>query len=93
MSRGRSIAFRILETVPSMEGRVIINREASVTPGTTGVSIHRFALHPVADDTLSAIAQQFYGDPSHWPRIFQANRDRIFGPDLIIPEQTLRISQ
>jgi nucleoid-associated protein YgaU len=46
-----------------------------------------------AGDTLAAIAQQFYGDPSQWPRIFEANRDQIFDPDLIFPGQTLRIPQ
>ena len=47
----------------------------------------------VAGDTLGAIAQQFYGDASRWPRIFEANRDQIFDPDLIFPGQTLRIPQ
>ena len=31
-------------------------------------------------DTLRSIAQQVYGDPTQWPRIYQANRDTI-GPD------------
>jgi nucleoid-associated protein YgaU len=47
----------------------------------------------VAGDTLSAIAQQLYGDASLWPRIFEANRDQIFDPDLIYPGQTLRVPQ
>jgi len=31
-------------------------------------------------DTLRTIAQQQYGDPAQWPRIYQANRD-VIGPD------------
>jgi nucleoid-associated protein YgaU len=46
-----------------------------------------------AGDTLAAIAQRFYGDASLFPRIFEANRDQLFDPDLIFPGQTLRIPQ
>jgi nucleoid-associated protein YgaU len=42
-------------------------------------------------DTLSAIAQQFYGDSSLYPRIFEANTDQLTDPDLIFPGQVLRI--
>jgi nucleoid-associated protein YgaU len=33
-----------------------------------------------AGDTLRSIAQQVYGDPEQWPRIYDANRETI-GPD------------
>jgi nucleoid-associated protein YgaU len=53
-----------------------------------------FAQHTVvAGNTLSGIAQQFYGNPSRWPRIFEANRDQILNPDRIFPGQTLRVPQ
>ena len=42
-------------------------------------------------DTLSAIAKQFYGKASAWPRIFEANRDQLDDPDRIKPGQVLRI--
>jgi nucleoid-associated protein YgaU len=45
----------------------------------------------VAGDTLRSIAQQFYGDESQWPRIFDENRDQIDDPDQIFPGQVLRI--
>jgi nucleoid-associated protein YgaU len=44
-------------------------------------------------DTLSAMAQSWYGDPNQWPIIFEANRDQIENPDLIFPGQILRIPQ
>jgi nucleoid-associated protein YgaU len=47
----------------------------------------------IAGDTLASIAKQLYGDASLWPRIFEANRDQIFNPNLIFPGQTLRIPQ
>ncbi len=42
-------------------------------------------------DTLSHIAQRFYGKASAWNAIYQANRDQIDNPDLIRPGQVLRI--
>ena len=44
-----------------------------------------------AGDTLSAIAQQFYGKASEYNRIFQANRDKLTDPDHIRPGQELVI--
>ncbi len=45
----------------------------------------------IAGDSLSGIAQQFYGDFSLWPRIFEANRDQISDPDQIFSGQLLCI--
>lgn len=42
-------------------------------------------------DTLSKIAKEFYGDPSLYPKIFEANRDQLTNPDLIRVGQKLRI--
>ena len=45
----------------------------------------------VKGDSLSKIAQHFYGDAQGWRRIYEANRDLIRDPDLIHPGQELRI--
>ena len=42
-------------------------------------------------DSLSKIAQQFYGDAKRWPEIFEANKDKIKDPNVIHPGQELRI--
>src|SRR5688572_19241439 len=42
-------------------------------------------------DTLSAIAQRFYGDANAYMRIFEANRDKLDNPDMIHPGQELII--
>ena len=53
-----------------------------------------FALHTVAPgDTLSSIADTFYGDPAKFQIIFAANRDQLADPDVIVPGQVLRIPQ
>ena len=69
-----------------------------VVPVTFGVALldpyHGFAQHTVvAGDTLSALAQQWYGDASAFPRIFEANRHQLSNPNLIFPGQVLRIPQ
>src|ERR687894_1307372 len=53
-----------------------------------------FAQYTVeSGDTLSGIAQQFYGDPERFRIIFQANRNQLDDPDEIFPGQVLRIPQ
>ena len=53
---------------------------------------HGFGQHTVvAGDTLSGIAQRFYGDAAGWNRIFEANRNVLGDPNLIRPGQVLRI--
>ena len=42
-------------------------------------------------DTLSKIAQEFYGDGSKFPVIFEANKPMLKSADLIYPGQVLRI--
>ena len=44
-----------------------------------------------AGDTLSRIAEKYYGDASLYTRIFQANRDVLSDPNKIRPGQKLRI--
>lgn len=53
-----------------------------------------YGFHPhtvVPGETLSGLAEAFYGDASQFPRIFEANRNVINDPDLIYPGQVLRI--
>ena len=44
-------------------------------------------------DTLSKIAQQFYGSANKYQAIFEANRPMLKDPDHIYPGQVLRIPQ
>ena len=53
-----------------------------------------FAVYTVkAGDTLSSIAQDFYGDPARFRTIFEANRNVLDDPDEIFTGQELRIPQ
>jgi nucleoid-associated protein YgaU len=42
-------------------------------------------------DSLSKIAEEFYGDKMLYPKIFEANRDQLTDPNKIKPGQKLRI--
>ena len=42
-------------------------------------------------DSLSKIAQKYYGDPALYTKIFEANRDLLKDPNRIQPGQKLRI--
>lgn len=42
-------------------------------------------------ETLSKIAQKYYGDASLYPQIFEANKDILKDPNLIKVGQKLRI--
>lgn len=51
-----------------------------------------YARHTVASgETLGKIAKHYYGDPSKYQKIFQANTDILKNPDLIYPDQELII--
>jgi nucleoid-associated protein YgaU len=44
-----------------------------------------------AGDTLSGIAQRFYGQPVAWPWLYRVNRAEITDPGLISPGQVLDV--
>jgi hypothetical protein len=53
-----------------------------------------FAIHRVRrGETLSTIAEQWYGDAGRFRDIYDANRNQLNDPDVIFPGQRLRIAQ
>ena len=68
------------QVVPIIFGRALIDPYAGFQQYTVQ-----------AGDSLSAIAQSFYGDGSLYPRIFEANTNQLTDPNLIFPGQVLRI--
>ena len=64
-------------------------------PSTVQDTLHPARRYHVVgkNQTLSDIAQLYYGSPAKWPKIYNANRDRLKNPDslragtrLTIPE-------
>jgi nucleoid-associated protein YgaU len=68
------------QVVPIIFGRALVDPYAGFQQYTVQ-----------SGDTLSAIAQQFYGNSSLFPRIFEANTNQLTDPNLIFPGQVLRI--
>jgi len=51
-----------------------------------------YAIHTVkSGESLSKIAKHYYGDPMKYKQIFDANTDQLKNPDLIHPDQVLKI--
>jgi nucleoid-associated protein YgaU len=86
--------LEVFESSPK-DGSEINKRVIPIVFGRALIDpFHGFAVHTVeAGDTLSAIAETFYGDPAKFDIIFAANRDKLSDPDVIVPGQQLRIPQ
>jgi nucleoid-associated protein YgaU len=63
------------------------------TTGTTAPGDNPYTQTYVvqAGDSLSKIAQKYYGDAGLYTKIFEANRDILKDPNKISPGQKLRI--
>jgi nucleoid-associated protein YgaU len=64
---------------------------ASSATGTPANNPYTQTYTVVSGDTLSKIAQKYYGDPALYTKIFEANRDVLRDPNKIMPGQKLRI--
>jgi nucleoid-associated protein YgaU len=80
-----------LPTLPGTPAGEFTLRDLLGVAGMLGDAALSCLYTVVSGDTLSGIAQKVYGDASLWPRIFQANRNQIDNPDVILPGQKLRI--
>jgi nucleoid-associated protein YgaU len=54
-----------------------------IHPTPTGAGIQTHIVVP--GDTLATIARTYYGTPTEWQRIFNANRQHATGPALLRP--------
>jgi len=61
--------------------------EKNTRQPTTPTQIHVVQ----SGDSLSKIAEKYYGDASLYTKIFEANRDVLSDPNKIKPGQKLRI--
>ncbi len=73
-------------------------RVAAVTEQAQTDAVIRQAVRPITrtytvrpGDTLSAIAERFYGNPGRWQWIYQANRSKISNPNSIYVGEKLTI--
>jgi len=64
---------------------------AEATASTSGSPSSVRSYKVQSGDTLSKIAKEFYGSASSYPKIFEANRDKLESPDKIQVGQELVI--
>ena len=51
-----------------------------------------YAIHTVkSGESLSLISKHYYGDPMKYTKIFEVNTDQLKNPDVIHPDQVLKI--
>ena len=62
---------------------------SDVTGGSSSTANKVYEVKP--GDSLSKIAKHYYGNANAWPKIFDANKDKLKNPDLIHPGQVLKI--
>jgi nucleoid-associated protein YgaU len=58
-------------------------------PEVVGLNFEKYTVRK--GDTLQKISQNFYGTTKKWPRIFEANKDILKGPNKIYVGQVLNI--
>ena len=66
----------------------------STSTNTAGQAADFRAAHQVTvepGDSLWSLSEAAYGDGEEWGRLYDANRDHITDPDLIYPQQQLRV--
>lgn len=78
---------RVVLAVGNVEGVEKVDEELEVKEPADAARMYTVQ----SGDTLSAIAQQFYGDPNRYNEIFDANRPMLTDPNMIYPGQVLRI--
>ena len=85
-----------IPAAPAARGRALT---APALPASGGAAIVRTARRPtwssnsvqtapvVSGHTLWALSQNYYGDPTRYPLIYEANKAEIHNPNLIYPGQ------
>lgn len=80
-------AEKIVLAVGNVEGVESVDDNLVVVTPKPQAQFHTV----VSGDTLSKIAQDFYGSANKYPVIFEANKPMLSHPDKIYPGQVLRI--
>lgn len=86
----QEVAEKAILTVGNIEGVARVDSQLQIEQAAAAESQAKFYTVK-SGDTLSKIAQEFYGSAGRYNEIFDANRPMLGHPDKIYPGQTLRI--
>ncbi|RYC67965.1 MULTISPECIES: peptidoglycan-binding protein LysM [Spirosoma] len=82
-------AEKIALAVGNVEGVSAVDNQLDVAEPTPAGTFYTVK----SGDSLSKIAKEVYGDATKYGIIFEANKPMLKDPDLIYPDQVLRIPQ
>lgn len=84
----QTAAKRVIPVTPV---KAVTAKRTAVVPKPKAVVVTTHTV--VKGECLWCIAgyKNIYGDPTKWPLIYQANKDKVKNPNLIYPGQVLRI--
>ncbi len=80
-------AEKLALAVGNVEGVTTVDNQLDVVNPTPEAKYYTVK----SGDTLSKISKEVYGDPMKYEIIFEANKPMLKSPDLIYPDQVLRI--
>ena len=75
------------EIAPDGVRELVIQQPSVTRPAAPTVRYHTLGEY----QTLSDVAAKYYGSAKHWPKIYEANKDRIDNPDFVKAGTRLRI--
>ena len=79
MQAGSKVAAQAAAVVSAQADALVVHHEQA----------RHYTVRP--GDTLSSIAQRFYGSAADWQRLYQANRSVIQNPNVIQPGEVLSV--
>jgi nucleoid-associated protein YgaU len=92
--RDQELREKVVLLVGNTEGVGRVDDRLKVAAATPAAAQKAAEFYTVKKgDTLSEIAQRFYGDPNQYHRIFAANKPMLEDPDKIYAGQVLRIPE
>ena len=78
-------------TLPSFEDTEAAPSVSTSSPMDSSSSFTEYKVEK--DDTLQKISKKFYNSYGKWPKIYEANKDKISNPDFLQPGIVIRIPQ
>ena len=82
-------AEKAILAVGNIEGIAQVESQLQIAAATPEAQPQFYTVQ--SGDSLSKIAQEYYGDSNRYTEIFEANQPMLSNPDKIYPGQTLRI--